>query len=527
MQTNFETLWRRARSLENEGNPPAAKEIYKSLLQGDPERLYVRLRMSAIEQLEGNYRGAREHALRSSETVRHARWKDLAVVTKRLLTFDEHSTVRGLILGTDWNDPEILKSSAVLAQHLWLIDETAEALRMIEHASFRAPSSPILSYSRAQVLRYLGRMNEATIEYERSLQLEPDDVLAHWSLAHHEKSNPPLSRIDRIKRTQTSLPANAVEQPYLHYALFKEFDNAGDVDQAWASLQSGARIKRQAIRYEAALEEQGFQAMQQLTSRGFVSGGGRGAASERVPIFVLGMPRTGTTLLERILGNHSQVAAAGELNDFNSALCWESNQFLESFITPRAVASLQHIDYAHVGANYLERTREKARGSRYLVDKNPGNFIYAGLIGKALPQARIICLRRGAMDSCMSNLKELFSSEVYGYSYDLAELADYYIRFERMCDHWRQVLPDQFHTVDYESLVTNPLESTEQLMKFCGLPFEPECIDITRNDAPVSTASSSQVRKPINTMGLGAWRKYATYLEPLEARIREALPSFR
>ncbi|MEJ7745600.1 MAG: sulfotransferase [Luteimonas sp.] len=527
MQTDFETLWRRARSLENEGNPAAAKAIYESLLQADPERLYVRLRLSAIEQVEGNYRAAREHALRSGETVRHARWKDLAVVTTRLLTFDEHSTVRGLILGTDWNDPEILKSSAVLAQHLWLIDETAQALRMIENASLRAPSSPILSYSRAQVLRYLGRMEEATVEYERCLQLEPNEVLAHWSLAHHEKSNPPRLRIGRIKRTQAALPADAVEQPYLHYALFKEFDNAGDVDQAWASLQSGARTKRRSIRYDAALEEQGFEAMRQLTNRGFVGSGGGDASSERVPIFILGMPRSGTTLLERVFGNHSQVVAAGELNDFNSALCWESNRFLESFITPRAVASLRDIDYAHVGANYLERTREKARGSRYLVDKNPVNFIYAGLIGKALPQARIVCLRRGAMDSCMSNLKELFASDVYGYSYDLTELADYYIRFERMCDHWRQVLPDQFHTVDYESLVTSPLGSTEQVMKFCGVPFEPDCVDITRNEAPVSTASSSQVRQPINTKGIGAWRKYAKYLEPLESRIREALPSLR
>jgi hypothetical protein len=268
------------------------------------------------------------------------------------------------------------------------------------------------------------------------------------------------------------------------------------------------------------LEEQGFLALQRLTSDGFFEKGKRGVSSERIPIFIVGMPRSGTTLLERILGNHSQVVAAGELNDFNSALSWESNQFMPSFITPQAVARLEGIDYARVGATYLGRTDEKARGGRFLIDKNPVNFINAGFIGKALPQARIVCLRRGAMDACFSNLKELFSSEAYGYSYDLNELADYYIRFSRMCEHWQQVMPEQFHLLEYEDLVADPETETERVMTFCGLPFEPECIDITTNTAPVSTASSSQVRQPINLKGVDAWRRYAKYLEPMRARLQ-------
>lgn len=520
MQEDFETLWRRARSLENEGNLVAAKAIYEPILQAEPDRLYVRLRMSAIEERQGNYRAAREHALRSAETVRSARWSDLAVVTKRLLTFDEHATVRSLILGVDWNNAEILRSSALLAQHLWLIGEVEQALRMIENALVRAPSSHLLSYSRAHVLRYMGRLDEATTEYERCLDLQPNDVLAHWSLAYHQKSDVPGTRIDRIKKTQAVLPPDSADQPYLHYALFKEFEDAGDVDQAWASLQAGARIRRQSVRYDSMLEEQGFLALQRLTSDGFFEKGERGVSSERIPIFIVGMPRSGTTLLERILGNHSQVVAAGELNDFNSALSWESNQFIPSFITPQTVDRLEDIDYARVGATYLGRTDEKARGSRFLIDKNPMNFINSGFIGKALPQARIVCLRRGAMDACLSNLKELFSSEAYGYSYDLNELADYYIRFSRMCEHWQQVMPEQFHLLEYENLVADPEAETERVMRFCGLPFEPECIDITRNAAPVSTASSSQVRQPINSKGVEAWRRYATHLEPLRSRLQ-------
>jgi len=527
MQQQFELQWRRARGHEIDGNLAAAKAIYESILKREPHRLYVRQRLSALEQAMGHYRASREHALKAADTVRGARWNDLATVTRRLLTFDEGDLVHELILGTDWTDPEILKNSAILSQHLWLTDHVEDALRLIEVSSVRAPSSHVLSYSRANALRYYGRMEEATAEYERCLQLAPNYATAHWSLAYHEKSSPPGSRIDRIKKAQLATPENTLDQAYLCYALFKEYDDAGETELAWTSLQAGARIKRQSIQYDSALEQQGFEALQQLMTRDFARSDVPADASERVPIFIVGLPRTGTTLLERILGSHSQIVAGGELNDFNSALCWEADSFLGGAMAPGVVEQVSNIDFAQVGRIYLQRTQKKANGSSFLVDKNPVNFVNAGFISKALPNAKIICLNRSPMDACLSNLKELFGSDVYGYSYDLAELADHYLRFRRLVEHWQHVLPDQFHVVDYENLVADPLGTTEQVMKFCGVPFEPDCIDITRNEAPVSTASSSQVRQPINTQGVDAWRKYAKHLEPLESRLRESLPSLR
>lgn len=527
MQHQFELQWRRARGLETEGNLVAAKAIYESILKLEPHRLYVRQRLSAIEQAMGHYRASREHALKAADAVRRARWNDLATVTRRLLTFDEVDLVHDLILGTDWNHPEILKNSAILSQHLWLTDHVAEALRLIDVASVRAPSSHVLSYSRANALRYCGRMQEATAEYERCLQLAPNYASAHWSLAYHEKASPPGARIDRIKKALSATAENTIDQAYLCYALFKEYDNAGETGLAWASLEAGARIKRQSIQYDPALEQQGFEALQQLMTRDFMCRDVSADASARAPIFIVGLPRTGTTLLERILGSHSQMVAGGELNDFNSALCWEADSFLGGTMVPGIVERVRDIDFAQVGRIYMQRTEKKAKGSSFLVDKNPMNFVNAGFIGKALPNAKIICLNRAPMDACLSNMKELFGSDVYGYSYDLTELAEHYVRFNRLRQHWQETMPDQFHVVDYESLVADPLGTTEQVMKFCGVPFEPDCIDITRNEAPVSTASSSQVRQPINAKGVEAWRKYARQLEPLESRIRESLPSLR
>ena len=525
MQQDFQLLWRRARALENDGQVAAAKGIYESLIAEDPERLYVRIRLGAIAQGEGDYRASRAHAVRSADTVRASRLKDLAVVTRRLLTFDERELVRDLILGIDWHDPEVLKASAVLTQHLWLVGEVEAALRLADTALQYVRPNSALCYSRANALRYLGRMEEATREYERCLSLDPNDAYAHWSLASHEKSRPPGTRVDRVRTAQAAHAPDAVDQQYLHYALFQELDDVGDVDGAWQHLLAGAALKRKAIRYEPDLEAQAFSLLREMpgVADAIVDGGSASTGEARVPIFVVGMPRSGTTLLERILGGHSQVAAAGELNDFNSALSLASNQFFPHFLLPMLVQRLQAIDHAQVGRCYLERTAAWTSGKRFVVDKNPANFTNAGFIARALPQARILCLRRNPMDACMSNLKVLFSNDAFGYSYDLAELADYYLRFDYLSAHWRETLGGQYMEVGYEDLVADPRGMAERVMAFCGLPFEEGSVDITRNTAPVTTASSSQVRQPINTRGIGAWRKYARHLEPLRARLEAGL----
>lgn len=521
---DFERQWRNARGLENSGQHQAAKQIYDALIAEDPGRLYVRLRLSAIEQIAGNYRGAHAHAVRCADDVRHSRWIDLAPVTRSLLSFDEWSLVGDLIKGADWSHPDVIRNASMLSQHLWLIGDVADALRLVDAALPSTPANPSLRYARANILRYLGRMDEAAQEYERCLSLSPDDPYAHWSLANHSKATPPGSRIARIEKALRAHGADGIGQPYLHYALYKEFEDAGDAGQAWEHLMAGATIRRRQVRYAPDIEDAGFIALRSAT-RLPVPEEGPFVDSEgsHVPIFIVGMPRSGTTLLERILGGHSEVAAGGELNAFHGALCWESNQFCGHFVTPGIVEGMRGIDFSAVGRRYLEYTRPWARGKRYMVDKNPENFVHAGYIARALPQARIICLRRNPMDACMSNLKNLFSNDAYGYSYDLDELARYYIRFDALSKHWRNVLGERYMELGYEEMVEDPSALAATVMAFCGLPYEPGAVDITRNVAPVTTASSSQVRESINTRGIGAWRKYESQLQPLRARLEAEL----
>ncbi|MCL1635320.1 sulfotransferase [Luteimonas sp. SX5] len=511
--------WAQAKGHEGARDVAAAKAAYEAILKLDAGQAAAWLRLSAFATAEDRYRTARLNALNAAKAVADRRdWKHLPFVTMRLLSFDERNTIRDLILNADWSDREVIGQSAVLSQHLWLIGEYDASLRLIDEAERFVRGHPLLSYSRANALRYCGRMDEATAEYERCIALAPGYAYAHWSLAYHQKANPLGSRVDRIARAKRAAAEGSLERIHLCYALFKEFDDAGDPDKAWPELQEGAAAMRRLLRHDSGEEARRLAALQTLTDDDWLRGSDA-AADTRIPVFIVGMPRSGTTLVERILSNYEQIATGGELNDFGQSASWEADHF---FTSPLREASLERwlaADYAAIGAEYVRRTERLAAGKNYLIDKNPLNFFNAGFIRKALPQAKMICLVREPMDACFSNLKELFSGDAYPYSYDQEELADHYIEFDKLRSHWEETMPEHLHTVRYEDLVKDPAGVTRSMMAFCGVPYAADSIDITRNATPVSTASSSQVRQPIHAGNVDAWEKYAARLEPLKRRL--------
>lgn len=512
MAIDFQTLWRHARQLEIDGQHQQAHAIYSGILKDEPDRLYVRMRVSSLERLFGHYREARMHALAAADCVRTGRWADLAFVTRLLLVYFEAEEVKRLIVGADWNHPDILRSSAVLAQHLALIEEAELSLQLAEHAQRQVGANHLLSYACANALRHIGRGNEATSSYERCIELSPNDAHAHWALANHQKARPPASRIERVRRALDAADDRGSARTYLHYALFKEYDDAGMVELAWEQLMLGAGLKRQTLSYDPSVEQAAFEVLSRVDT---LREGSGPQSLDRVPIFIVGMPRTGTTLLDRIIGNHTGVHSAGELNDFGVALSMQTDSFVPTTMNPDVVEAIDRADLASAGRIYLERTERLASRGHFMIDKNPLNFTFSPFIARALPNAKILCMRREPMDACFSNLKELFGNESYGYSYDLTELAGFHQRFSRLRDHWQAAMPDRFMVVDYEELTTFPVNVAKQVAEFCGIEFDPESVDITRNMAPVSTASSSQVREPIHMKGVGAWRRYGSRLQPL------------
>ncbi|MET1160975.1 MAG: sulfotransferase [Pseudoxanthomonas sp.] len=521
MQQNLGRYWAKARDHEAAGDMAAAGLIYQTIVNLDPTQAIAWVRLSDFQRQAGHYRAALACAVRAASVASpSARWKSLPYVTQQLLNFDERDAIGAVIEAADWSHADVLEQSPVLSQRLWLSDHHHLALRLIDHALTRVPPNHLLFYSRANALRHVGRMHEATQAFERCLALSPHYAYAHWSLAHHQKSTLPGSRVDRIRQAQAALPQGSLDQVYLGYALFKELDDAGDPEAAWPALEAAAKLMRQRTEYDPAREERGIAALRDLRLESARTAPVMGDEAQ-IPIFIVGMPRTGTTLLDRIVGNHSQVTSAGELNAFSRALSWEADHFYDAPSGEQGVRAVAAANPAAVGARYLRHTASRHNGRRWLIDKNPVNAFNLGLIARALPQAKLIWVRRNPMDTCFSNLKELFSGNAYGYSYDQTELADHYLRFKELGEHWQEVLGERLHMIDYEDLVAHPTIASEAALRFCGLQFEPGCVDITRNAAPVSTASSSQVRQPIHSRGVGAWQKYASHLEPLQARLAQ------
>lgn len=509
------TYWRRAEMHEANGEYGAAQAIYAQIVELDPTQAFAWLRLGMQAQRRGSYREARGLLLQGLEhAVRHRRWRVLPYLTMHLLTYDERAVIRVAIEQADWTDRVVLEQSAVLTQQLWLVDAHESALRHAALAARHAPESHHLAYVRGMVLKYLGRMDEATAAFERSIALEPRFADAHWALSFHAKPTQPGARIDRILAAQRHAPAGGLEQAYLGYALFREYEDLGDTAAAWRALERAASVKRGLVLHDAARERAAIEKLRDLPIRKRTPGNVH-ENNDVSPIFIVGMPRTGTTLLERILGNHSSVSSAGELNAFTTSLSLASDQFCLAPPTLETLPALRRLDLDVVAAEYRRKAPPAFGQKHRFTDKNPTNIFNAGLIAAALPDARIICMRRNPMDACFSNMKELFAGNAYAYSYDLGELASHYLAFSGLVKHWEEVLGDRFLVVDYEDLVANPLRSTLGVMDFCGLAREPQCVDILSNRSPVSTASSSQVREPIHERSVGAWQRYAEWLQPL------------
>jgi tetratricopeptide (TPR) repeat protein len=399
--------------------------------------------------------------------------------------------------------------------------EHQRALHAYSRALRLDPSRALFWFNRAAVRRFLGQLEKAEEDYDRAISLRPDDYEAYVNRSELRKQSLERNHI----RTMEDLLRHGIApwrgNVQVHYALAKEHEDVGQYAESWAHVEEGARRRREHLQYDVSYD---------VDTVGWIIDAFPRAPPEpiagcpsREPIFVVGLPRSGTTLVERILGSHSAVLAAGELNHFAAALvaAAQANNSGKPLPRPQLVAATRDLDFAALGTNYLERTRPGTYRRDRFTDKMPLNFLYCGLIRRALPRARIVHVTRHPMASCYAMFKTLFK-DGYPFSYNLSDIARYYLGYRRLMDHWRRSMPGVIYDISYEQLVMDQGTQSRRLLAACELEWEDGCLDFHRNPTATTTASASQVRRPIYDSSLNQWRHYEKQLEGLRSQLASA-----
>lgn len=400
-----------------------------------------------------------------------------------------------------------------LGDHAAALGHFAEAVRL-------EPRNAEYRYNQAVTLNFLGRTDEADAALEALIGLAPGHARAHHLLAGLRKQTEERNHVARLaERYDRTREPN--DRLLLGYALAKELEDIGRPADALGRLCAANAEHRRTLRYTFARDAAMFDAVEAAWP---LPAGATDAPTD-APIFVVGMPRTGTTLVDRILSSHPQVESAGELQAMPLAVKKASATRTPTVMDAETIAIAARSDMGAIGHDFLQRASHHRRNpSLRFTDKFPGNFLYAGFIAQALPQARIVCLRRHPMDTVLSNFRNLFaiSSRYYDYSYDLLDIAAYYVRFDRLMARWRAVLGDRLIELRYEDLVADQTGQTRRLLAHCGLEWADACLDFHANAAPVSTPSAAQVRQPIYAHSVARWKQHIEVLEPVRRYFEEA-----
>jgi tetratricopeptide (TPR) repeat protein len=427
-------------------------------------------------------------------------------------------------------DPPVLNSLGVLFSHLGehgrglsCFDAAAGTLEPGLSHRFPAQWQADFHFNHAASLKFAGRFEEAAAAYERAIELQPALFRAHSALAQlrrQTRKNNHLARLQALREKVTS----PLDQLHLGHALAKEWEDIGEYANALESLAWGKERQRRSANYSFAQDAALFARVMTVFDRTlFDRLAPLGGCDSTEPVFIVGMPRSGTTLVEQILAAHSGVFAAGELQNFPVQVQQMANKGSREVLDVGTMEQSAALDMAALGSAYLESTRPRTGLSPHFTDKLPLNFIYLGLIRLALPKARLICLRRDPMDTCLSNYRQLFAAGFrhYHYSYDLLDCGRYYLLFDRLIKHWRAVLPGGLLEIDYELVVRHPETAVKTLLDYCQLPWEDRCLDFHSGVNSVATASAVQVRQPLYQGAINRWRHYGEAMQPLLELLRQ------
>ncbi len=406
------------------------------------------------------------------------------------------------------------------------LGDNVRAVQLYRELLAQAVQPADLHLSIAHVLKTQGKQQEAIEEYRTAAACRSDYGDAYWSLANLKTYRFPDDEIARMRAAESDAATPLVDQYHLCFALGKALEDRGEYAQSFAYYERGNALKKGEIRFRIEPIERTARLQASVCTRSFFASREAVGSKDPTPIFIVGLPRSGSTLIEQILASHSSVEGTMELADIPRLVQQlQGREVNES--QPRYPAVLGQLDadqLQQLGDKYLADTAVYRAGRPFFIDKMPNNFRHIGLIHLTLPNARIIDARREPMACCFSNFKQLFASG-QEFTYSIDDIARYYRIYVQLMDHWNSVLPGKILQVQHEDVVEDLEGNVRRLLDFCGLEFEPACLEFYKTERSIRTASSEQVRRPIFKEGLDQWRNFEPWLGPLKMALGDLVPS--
>ena len=497
-----------------------AEELCRSFLQKNPQNVEGMRLLADIGSKLGVLHDAEfllESALEFEPDHIKARIDYIMILRKRQ-KFESALEQAQLLLETA---PSNVQFKSLCAIELMQTGAYDAALNYFDQILEQVPNDPVTLTTRGHLLKTQGNSTEAIDSYRAVLKNSPEHGEAYYSLGNLKTYRFEDDELDLMIRQEQGDRLRAMDRIYLNFALGKAYEDKGDYESAFSFYQKGNSLKKIQSRYDAEAMRDELSRMRLICDSAFFAEREDWGSDARDPIFVLGLPRAGSTLIEQILSSHSQIDGTSELPNIlalSQKLRRSSNYSVKGY--PEVMKSISEAECREFGDSYIEETKIHRQGAAYFIDKMPNNFRHIALIKLILPNAKIIDARRDPMGCCFSGFKQLFA-EGQEFSYSLEDIGNYYVDYIKLMDHWDKVLPGFVLRVNHEDVVDNLEQEVRRILNFCGLPFEESCLKFYETERNVKTPSSEQVRQPIFRDGVDQWRKFEPWLGPLKNALAE------
>jgi len=503
----------RAAELEIEEKFEEAEEIYRQILISHPDNVSAMRLWARLGSEQKRYPGAEvllQQAVKVAPGFKQA-WGDLCKVQFEQDKYEEtiESAQRLIKLKPNSTDG-----------HMWMAAGSAsagrfqDALDAYDKALEITPDHVGALCGKGNAYRTSGDQKNSIAAFRKSIEVNPLHAEAYWSLANLKTFRFEEAEVEAMLALLGDERIPDEGQVQLNNALGLEFEGRRDYDRAFEYINRGNVLRRGQEFYDRVEnEEKNDLAIEAFTMQFLEDNAGHGDP-DPAPIFIVGLPRSGSTLLEQILSSHSKVDGTHELGDLGKAIRLHPKLTGPRTRYPTSVANLDAIGFQRIGNNYIKRTRQHRGNRPFFTDKNPNNFVHVGLLHLILPNAKIINARRHPLDSCFGSYKQLFA-QGQAFTYNLVELGEFYLQYQRLMDHWHEVLPGKVLDVQYEEVVTDLESQVRRILEYCGLDFEESCLRFHETNRSVKTASSEQVRQPIYSSAVNTWRHYESHLDAL------------